>query len=205
MQKEKKPNQLHLKSAATRRAILAAAQEVFARDGYERAQIEEIASMSGRTRGAIYGQFKTKEQLFFAVQEQRLQAAQDRVKEILSRHQPGSLDMLKALKTYYASLDDADATILDLELQLHAIRNPDSDKEWSKHYLALFHPEQFSEAFSVYDEPGRSRIKNRELALASLKSALSIMRRFLPQHLSPNETTLLLREVFEGLFPSSRE
>jgi AcrR family transcriptional regulator len=52
--------------ARTREKILASAQRIFARDGFEAAKLEEIASDAGYTRGAFYANYKNKEELFVA-------------------------------------------------------------------------------------------------------------------------------------------
>jgi AcrR family transcriptional regulator len=75
MKRPKPPTKNQLKSEATRTALLQAAEAIFERDGFERAQIDEIAKKSGRTRVAVYAQYKTKEQLFFALQEHRIESA----------------------------------------------------------------------------------------------------------------------------------
>jgi hypothetical protein len=45
-----------VKTEATLRGLLDAAETIFVRDGYERAQIETIAAEAGRTKGAVYAQ-----------------------------------------------------------------------------------------------------------------------------------------------------
>ena len=57
-------------SERTRQGILAAAREVFARQGVTRTTFEEIAAAAGVTRGAIYWHFADKTELFFAMREQ---------------------------------------------------------------------------------------------------------------------------------------
>src|ERR1700722_20930308 len=54
----------------TRAAILAAAEQEFARHGMEAARTEEIAERSGVTKGMIYHYFGSKEQLYEAALEQ---------------------------------------------------------------------------------------------------------------------------------------
>ena len=52
------------------RKLLAAAEKTFARDGFEAARLEDIASLAGYTRGAFYANFKSKEDIFFALLEE---------------------------------------------------------------------------------------------------------------------------------------
>ncbi|WP_242411681.1 TetR/AcrR family transcriptional regulator [Rhodococcus pyridinivorans] len=60
-------------AARTRTALLDAAREVFLRDGYAAAATEEIVSVAGVTRGALYHHFADKRDLFRGVIE-RLQS-----------------------------------------------------------------------------------------------------------------------------------
>ena len=54
-------------SEFTRTALLIAARELFATRGYADTSTEEIVQMAGVTRGALYYQFRDKEDLFRAV------------------------------------------------------------------------------------------------------------------------------------------
>ena len=45
----------------TRDLLLSAAEQIFARVGYEKAQVEEIAEAAGFSKGALYAHFKSKE------------------------------------------------------------------------------------------------------------------------------------------------
>src|SRR2546430_15899475 len=54
----------------TRAAVLAAAEQEFARHGLEAARTEDIAERSGVTKGLIYHYFGSKEKLYEAALEQ---------------------------------------------------------------------------------------------------------------------------------------
>ena len=54
----------------TRRALLDAAREVFAADGFQATRTEDIVRRAGLTRGALYHHFRDKEDLFRAVYEE---------------------------------------------------------------------------------------------------------------------------------------
>jgi AcrR family transcriptional regulator len=65
------------RTAATTGALLAAARERFATDGYVAATLNAIAADAGVTKGALYHHFEGKEELFAAVydrEQQRLAA-----------------------------------------------------------------------------------------------------------------------------------
>jgi AcrR family transcriptional regulator len=65
------------KKARTRGAIIAAAAECIAGDGYEGANIEAIASMSGIAVGTVYNYFPSKLDVLFALFEDDIAAQLD--------------------------------------------------------------------------------------------------------------------------------
>ena len=50
------------KRARTREKLISAAAAIIGEKGYDRAPLEEIAARAGMTRGAVYGNFKNKEE-----------------------------------------------------------------------------------------------------------------------------------------------
>jgi AcrR family transcriptional regulator len=60
----------------TRERLIAAAREIIAQKGFQAATLDEIAARAGLTKGAVYDNFDSKDQLFMAVV---LQASQDRL------------------------------------------------------------------------------------------------------------------------------
>src|SRR3954469_10540969 len=55
------------KRERTRAALLAAARALVREKGHERTTLEEVAARAGMTTGAIYGNFKNREELFIAL------------------------------------------------------------------------------------------------------------------------------------------
>ena len=55
------------KRERTRAALLESARAVIREKGYERATLDEVAKRAGMTTGAIYGNFKNREELFIAL------------------------------------------------------------------------------------------------------------------------------------------
>ena len=56
-----------MKRERTRAALVAAAADLITEHGYDRLSLERVAERAGMTRGAIYGNFKNKEELIYAV------------------------------------------------------------------------------------------------------------------------------------------
>jgi AcrR family transcriptional regulator len=59
------------KQARTRTCLMSSAAKVFARRGMEQASIDEVAEDAGYTKGAFYANFKSKEELFLAMLDER--------------------------------------------------------------------------------------------------------------------------------------
>src|SRR5512138_2671841 len=51
----------------TRATLLEAARTLVRQKGYERTTLEEVATRAGMTTGAIYGNFKNRDELFIAL------------------------------------------------------------------------------------------------------------------------------------------
>lgn len=57
----------------TRQRLLDAAVEIFSRRGYHAASVDEIAGAAGFSKGAVYSNFASKEELFLALLDQRFE------------------------------------------------------------------------------------------------------------------------------------
>ncbi|RIK47170.1 MAG: hypothetical protein DCC58_00710 [Chloroflexi bacterium] len=77
------------KSDETRRAILDAAREVFADEGFEQASMRKVAQRAGITHGTIYLHFRDKDDLFYQVSEEQFRVLLDRLRGL-----PRTLDPL---------------------------------------------------------------------------------------------------------------
>jgi AcrR family transcriptional regulator len=110
--------------ASSRDQLLAAASRVFAREGYHGASMSEIAAEAGFSKGALYWNFASKEDLFFALldeldeQLRALIAASASVPKELER--TGQLSRgLSAVLT-----DARDVVLLFHEYSALAVRDP---------------------------------------------------------------------------------
>src|ERR1700687_1667050 len=113
-----------LRTTETQARLLNAAEEVFVRDGYESAQLDEIAATAGRSKGAVYTHFKSKEDLFLALFEHRTQAYIEKLTEGL-RKSTNRKQSMEAFREFYVELvRDRVWPILTLEFKLYALRHP---------------------------------------------------------------------------------
>jgi AcrR family transcriptional regulator len=116
----------HARTETTRKKLLAAAEKTFARDGFEAARLEDIASLAGYTRGAFYANFKSKEDIFFALLEQWVGRRIAEVTALLAQEDTPA-KRLRALREHYAQIaKDRRLALLSLEFKLFAIRHPEA-------------------------------------------------------------------------------
>ena len=72
------------RKAKTREDILAAARRVFFGSGFHGTTLDEIAEEAGYTKGAVYSNFASKDDLFLAVFEDRYSREQDEMQRVLT-------------------------------------------------------------------------------------------------------------------------
>jgi AcrR family transcriptional regulator len=68
----------------TRDHLLAAAAEVFAERGFHGASLDEVAAVAGFTKGAVYSNFKNKEDLFLALFKANYEREMDALRATLT-------------------------------------------------------------------------------------------------------------------------
>ncbi len=106
----------------TRAALLDAAADVFARQGFAAATLDGIAELAGFTRGAVHHHFGSKEEMFLAVIARRDE-------ELLASYEPIADESLppdprvNAEQWQGVHATDRLDTMLRLELRLRALRD----------------------------------------------------------------------------------
>lgn len=115
--------------AITRERLLAAAQEVFSRQGYGGASVDLIAAEAGYSKGAIYSNFPNKEAILLELLRLNMERDMAELEKILSL-KPDEMQgaVSEWLNTVFA---DSDCPFLATELQLHACRSPEFALQYS--------------------------------------------------------------------------
>jgi AcrR family transcriptional regulator len=116
----------------TRRHLMDAAATVFARQGFHRASLDDVAAVAGFTKGAVYSNFAGKDDLFLAVFEDRYQREQDEMHRVLTEEEEpyelggrGSAVFSRVQGVIDRTWDDQ-WTALYLEFVLYAQRKPEA-------------------------------------------------------------------------------
>ncbi len=110
--------------ADTRERLLDAAGQVFNRLGYHGASLEAVAEAAGFTKGAVYSNFATKQDLFLALLERSNDARVSATEEAL-----GAWSLEQAIAATPAALrsqaaNDEAWDLLTIEFWLAAMRDP---------------------------------------------------------------------------------
>lgn len=121
----------------TRQELLRSARTIFARNGFEHARVEDIASGASKTRGAFYDNFKDKEDVFFALFEENIGRDLTELGPLLAAL-PTVEQRVDALAEYLSELSkDRERILLNLEFKLYAIRHPRKRKRLATLYRVM--------------------------------------------------------------------
>lgn len=115
--------------AQTRQRLLDAARVVFTRRGYRGASVDEIAAEAGYSKGAVYSNFESKEDIFLELKHAYMAAELAKLDQLISDLDATPTKLEDAVKVVRTWLDrfmaDTEWFVLGIELQLHARRNAD--------------------------------------------------------------------------------
>ena len=114
--------------AMTRQHLLEAAAMVFARDGFQGSSLDEIAATAGFTKGAVYSNFKSKDDLFLELLDDRINRQFAVVSEILETGSREREEQFPRIREIFRSdmFWSEDFITLWLEFVLYARRNPEA-------------------------------------------------------------------------------
>jgi AcrR family transcriptional regulator len=107
-----------------REELLRAAAQVFAERGFQAASVDEIAERAGFSKGALYWHFQSKDDLFFALLEERVDRP---LREAIQRFEsaPAERDMSLQADDVFALLieQQRDLVLLQIEYWSLAVRD----------------------------------------------------------------------------------
>jgi AcrR family transcriptional regulator len=109
--------------ARTRRDLLAAAATVFARHGYHGTSVDQVAEAAGYTKGAVYSNFSSKEELFLALFDEHVDQAITSLAELLHQAPASQRADMIGERHHKLRVMDRDWFLLEAEFELYAARN----------------------------------------------------------------------------------
>jgi AcrR family transcriptional regulator len=199
-----KINKHELRTRETRDLLLNAAEKIFVRDGYEGAELGEIATLAGRTKGAIYAQFKSKEEIFLALVAHHIQRYRAQMEALLAKSTSveGNLAALREF-TLNLAQDEAWALLL-LEFKLFTIRHPEAKTRLHSFHAELFSGNKEKRYAQLLGPAGKGKKAiSRTLAVHTVRpmlSALLLEAKFDPELFGPDAIRKVAGRVFDTLF-----
>jgi AcrR family transcriptional regulator len=132
--------------AHTRSSLMRSAARVFAHRGLEHGSIDEVAEDAGFTKGAFYANFRSKEELFLAMLDERFAERVEEIDELLANDD----DLLTQVREGGASWGhliaaDPEWQRLFFEFAAYAARNEEFREELATRYRSL--REHFTELY----------------------------------------------------------
>ena len=196
-------NKHQMRTEETRGLLLKAAEELFVRDGYEGAQLTEISSLAGRTKGAVYAHFKNKEDLFLALFEVRTREYLDKLEADMARC--GSREELHSmLRGFFVALgQDRNWPILNLEFKLYALRHPQSKERLREAYEGAKltrHEEVYQKLYGQITDEQKRSMERKAAAVGPIMQGLILESHFEPELLSDLAIGELLGLFYDTLF-----
>ena len=122
----------------TRAQLLDAAERVFARDGMRGASVDAIALEAGYSTGAVYSNFKGKEDLFLTLLEERIDPRLATVYEAIEAELAAGVPPLEAARRFVSMLrGERDAFVLLVDFWGQAVRDPAAAERFAQRHARL--------------------------------------------------------------------
>jgi AcrR family transcriptional regulator len=121
----------------TRARLLEAAGQVFTRRGFHAATLDEVAEAAGYTKGAVYSNFATKDELFLALLDERVAAQLRQLKALYAIESSEELRAALRGRTEQEFAAARDFGVLMVEFSLYAMRNPAAQAALGERYRQL--------------------------------------------------------------------
>jgi AcrR family transcriptional regulator len=122
----------------TRSRLLESAGRVFARRGLAQASVDEVAADAGFTKGAVYANFGSKDELFLEMLDARFAQRLEEMDRALSTDDPPEAQARVAGRDFVDSLNlDPEWARLFIEAGLYASRDEGFRRKLTAHYAAM--------------------------------------------------------------------
>lgn len=155
--------------AATRDRVLRAAAKVFARHGFDGASVGQVANEAGFTKGAVYSNFESKEELFASLLELRCRETLEETARLVQ--EPGQASArVQAVgdRLTQRIVGDRDGSRLFLEFWMQSLRNP----KFRRRFIAVWSETRAGFASLIED---RARATGLDLPLPPAQLASAAM------------------------------
>jgi AcrR family transcriptional regulator len=190
----------------TRGCLVAAAAKVFTRRGYDNASLDEVAEEAGFTKGAVYSNFKGKEDLFLATFDTHFEERLQSIKRVMQEEPDEQGTAHAAGMDFMDKLNrDPDYFVLFFEFWAYAQRNPGVKKKF------LPRVQRFRSALAELFE-AKSDVTGLELPmpteqlasmLIAMAAGVAMERELDPRSVPDDMYALMLQFFFRGMLAES--
>ncbi len=149
----------------TREHLLAAAAQVFAERGFSGATLDEVARVAGFTKGAVYSNFESKDDLFLALFKANYERE---MAQLVATLESSVVPAVDRLSDFVALIQEEsghapNSTLLYVEFWLYAARSPEAraqlaaiDDEAVQSLTELLRAEREHEGIGPLEDPERT-------------------------------------------------
>jgi AcrR family transcriptional regulator len=130
--RDRRTRSARAEGADAREALLAAAAELFAQRGFRGASVDDIAERAGYSKGALYWHFHSKDELFFALMDESVDAPTHEMIRLL-QEAPPEQDMAPEASRRLVELvsGEGELLLLDREYWAQAVRDPELARRYA--------------------------------------------------------------------------
>jgi AcrR family transcriptional regulator len=126
------------KQAHTRSCLMQSAAKIFARRGLQQASIDEVAEDAGFTKGAFYANFKSKEEMFLVMLDERFAERLEEIDRVVATEAEPEAQARQAGTNFSRYVGaDPEWQRLFFEFTAYAARNEEFREELVTRYRAL--------------------------------------------------------------------
>jgi AcrR family transcriptional regulator len=199
------------RQAETRTRLVDAAERLFIESGFGSTSLESVASAAGYTKGAVYSNFASKEDLFFAVYERRVDRFLARVERMLAEAADAGEVVTRMASEALARSGREDGWLaVFFEFWTHVLRHPEHRARFAAAHARATAPlattlERFAEEQDVELPLDAGPLS---VAMFAMVSGLSLERLTQPEavdaELSRRISDLWLEALAQGRLPAAR-
>ncbi len=187
----------------TRVCLVAAAAKVFSRRGFDKASLDEVAEEAGFTKGAVYSNFKGKEDLFLATIDAHFEERLASIKRVM-QEDPGEEGIAHAAGMDFMQRLNADPEYFALffEFWAYAQRNPAVKRKFLPRVQRF--RSALAELFEAKTAAGLELpIPSEHLAsmLIAMAAGVAMERELDPKSVPDDMYALMLQFFFRGMVP----
>jgi AcrR family transcriptional regulator len=191
------------RQAQTREDLVDAAEALFTSHGFHATSLDAVAVAAGYTKGAVYSNFSSKEDLFFAVYERRVERHEAHVVELFDEPPDAGEAILRVI----AAVGDLRRRRADgwmavfLEFWTHVLRHPEHRARFREAHNRAVAPFKVALERFAAQQGITLAIPADQLAVAmfAMENGIGLERLTDPGSADPELPVRLVELIFEGL------